>query len=260
MTEAARDAFGLSGEDDPDRSQGQRWRSERRYRDVVRLLVRTAGSSFFEGWGGVPESLAPLIADDAELAGHLLEDPDLDVRRLTVMALAGVCRPWALDMLTAAMADPVPEIRALAAESADRWHACHQPNARPPSLLVERVLSLVDDPCEEVRLSVVGPVVRLGGESGVRSLLDVYETSDELMRGEILGALASAGYHAVVARLASFTQAAEQATPYLRRILLRLACLGPEPSSCAGDRPATNGQWGEAWAEGGEHLPGSAGP
>lgn len=210
----------------------------------MRLLARTAGPSFSEGWSGVPESLAPLIAEDADLAGHLVKDPDLHVRRLTVMALAGVCRPWALDLLTAAMEDPVPEIRALAAESADRWHACHQPEGGPPAPLVERVLSLLDDPSEEVRLSVVGPVVRLGGEAGVRSLLDAYRTCGEMMRGEILGALAAAGYNAVVARLASVTQA-EHATPYLRRILLRLASLGFEPSPCAGEG-AAHEQWGDA--------------
>lgn len=241
LTQAARDPLAAEAGEGREADPGQAWRWDARYRDVVRLLARTAGSTWLEGWGGVPESLARLIGDDRELAGHMVQDPDLHVRRLTVLALAAVHGPWALELLTAAMEDAVPEIRALAAESADRWHACHRAGDRPPPAVVERVLSLLEDPSEEVRLSVVGPVVRLGGEAGVRRLVQAYPDADELMRGEILGALASAGHTETLARLAG-SAGDQEPTPYLRRILLRLSVAPSRDSPCAAEGPAAGGE------------------
>ncbi|MEW6048045.1 MAG: hypothetical protein AB1609_16480 [Bacillota bacterium] len=217
MTDAAQEVFEFA-----DRTAEPGWGTDGRLRIVVRLLVKAAGARLCEGWDGVPEALIHLMAQDAELSGRLVRDPDLNVRGLTLMALSGVCRPWAVGLLAAAMLDPVPELRALAAESADRWYACHGGNGRVREVLAERLLALLDDPCEEVRLSVVGPVVRLGGQRGVARLVELYPSSDEVMRGEILGALASAGYNAVVARLARASCASEGAGPYLRRLFSRL--------------------------------------
>jgi len=229
--------------------------------DVVRLLAQAAGPELTEGWAGVPERLAPLLDQDAAVARELMQDPDRGVRRLAVMALAGVPSPWVLELLSLGMEDPVPEIRALAAEAADRWLASHPSAGTPPAELVERVLALVEDPCEEVRLSVVGPVVRLGRDQGVRSLLAVYErTDDDLMRGEILGALAAAGYNAEVARLGRAIRGGELASPYLRRILARLdGRTTPVPYPHGRDQAQT--PWTGGWAaEGDERLAGDGGP
>lgn len=217
-------------------------------RDAVRMLAHAAGPALLEGWTGLPERVAPLLARDEGMARQLVADPELAVRRLTVLALAGVGQGWAVDLLAAAMADPEPEIRALAAESADRWFARQHPPHAPPPALVERVLGLLRDPCEEVRLCVVGPVVRLGGEAGVQSLVAVCEASDdELMRGEILAALAAAGHRAAVARLARSVQAQGRSTPYLRRILLRLEREGRTGLPAWPDGPGPRA-WGDGWA------------
>ncbi|WP_324669717.1 HEAT repeat domain-containing protein [Geochorda subterranea] len=259
MAEAARGAFRGSVDDEQERLQARD--GHHGFVDVVRLLAQAAGPELAEGWAGVPERLAPLLDRDAAVARQLMQDPDRGVRRLAVMALAGVSSPWVLDLLSLGMEDPVPEIRALAAESADRWLSSHPGAGTPPAQLVERVLALVEDPCEDVRLSVVGPVVRLGREEGVRSLLAVFErTDDELMRGEILGALAAAGYNAEVARLAGAIRSGELASPYLRRILARLDGQAT-PALYPHGQDGADGTWGDGWAaEGVDGVAGDGGP
>ncbi|WP_324715736.1 HEAT repeat domain-containing protein [Carboxydochorda subterranea] len=189
------------------------------------MAIQAASDTAYEGWDALPELLVRLIAEDRERAGRLLGDPDRRIRRFVTMALAGVDDPWAPELLAEAVADAEPEIRALAAESAQRWYDDHPGNEVLPSLQ-QRVPALLEDPCEEVRLCVAGAVARLGGEAGVARLVDCFAAADEVLRGEILGALALYGHYPLVWRLAG-AYASDERSPYLVRLLQRLAEADP---------------------------------
>lgn len=210
-----------------------RRRRRARHGELLRSALKAASQLLSEGWGAVSPAVARAMESDPELAREMATDADPSLRRLAVMALSMVDAPWVPSMLESLVHDAWPETRALAAESAERWW--RRPGAPAvPAALARAVMDLLEDPVEEVRLSVVGPVLGLAGPEGVARLVALCPSADEAMQGEIVGALASYGHHALAVEL-GMRCLERRHSLYLARLLGRL---GGAPARAAEGSPA----------------------